>query len=156
MSALQGGHAGQGELWLVLSDPSLQQDQPERPRRRTLALCVSASCLLTSSVVRALESPAGCRMSFRDVVREHGRSLLCPAALRDAPITQLYCALNYSAAGRLDSLIGNFIEIVTRNQQMGLRGPEDKAGYAGPLSSDSAPRVNNRPEFDLLHLWICA
>uniref|UniRef100_H3CSW3 Scaffold protein involved in DNA repair n=1 Tax=Tetraodon nigroviridis TaxID=99883 RepID=H3CSW3_TETNG len=75
-------HQCQGELWLVLSDPSLQQDQPERPRRRTLALCVSASCLLTSSVVRALESPAGCRMSFRDVVREHGRSLLCPAALR--------------------------------------------------------------------------
>uniref|UniRef100_H3BWR4 Scaffold protein involved in DNA repair n=1 Tax=Tetraodon nigroviridis TaxID=99883 RepID=H3BWR4_TETNG len=69
---MQGGRAGQGELWLVLSDPSLQQDQPERPRRRTLALCVSASCLLTSSVVRALESPAGCRMSFRDVVREHG------------------------------------------------------------------------------------
>ncbi|KAM6989548.1 DNA repair-scaffolding protein [Tautogolabrus adspersus] len=67
---------GQGEVWLVLTDPSLQEERPERPCRRTVALCVSASCVLTSSVVKALSSPAACRMSFRDAIKEHG-ILLC-------------------------------------------------------------------------------
>lgn len=72
----QGSDGGQGEGWLVLTDPSLQEERPERPCRRTAALCVSTSCVLTSSVVRALKSSAACRASFRDVIREHGRSLL--------------------------------------------------------------------------------
>lgn len=74
-----GGGGGRGEVWLALTDRSLQEDAPERPRRRTLALCVSAACVLTSSVVRALGAPppgGGCRLSFTDVVREHGL-LLC-------------------------------------------------------------------------------
>ncbi|XP_034412045.1 DNA repair-scaffolding protein isoform X2 [Cyclopterus lumpus] len=75
---MQSRDVGQGEVWLVLTDPSLQEErrQPERPRRRTVALCVSTSCALTSSVLESLNSPAACRMSFRDVIREHG-VLLC-------------------------------------------------------------------------------
>ncbi|XP_010781674.1 DNA repair-scaffolding protein [Notothenia coriiceps] len=72
----QSSDVGQREVWLVLSDPSLQEEQPERPCRRTVALCVSTSCALTSSVLHALNSPAACRMSFRDAIREHG-VLLC-------------------------------------------------------------------------------
>ncbi|XP_036072292.1 DNA repair-scaffolding protein isoform X2 [Oryzias melastigma] len=65
---------GQREVWLVITDPSLQE--AERPRRRTLAVCVSASCVLTSSVLKALRSPAVCHLSFTDVIRENG-ALLC-------------------------------------------------------------------------------
>uniref|UniRef100_A0A3Q3X8Y9 Uncharacterized protein n=1 Tax=Mola mola TaxID=94237 RepID=A0A3Q3X8Y9_MOLML len=63
---------GQGEVWLVLTDPSLQEEQPERPCKRTVALCVNTSCVLTSSVLGALNSPAASRMSFRDAIKEHG------------------------------------------------------------------------------------
>ncbi|KAM6919238.1 DNA repair-scaffolding protein [Xenentodon cancila] len=73
---LQSADVGQGEVWLVLTDPSLQEEQPERPCSRTVALCVNTSCVLTSSVLNALKSPADCRMSFRDAIREHG-VLLC-------------------------------------------------------------------------------
>ncbi|XP_049453743.1 DNA repair-scaffolding protein isoform X1 [Epinephelus fuscoguttatus] len=73
---MQSTDVGQGEVWLVLTDPSLQEEQPERPCRRTVALCVSTSCVLTSSVLEALNSPAACHMSFRDAIREHG-VLLC-------------------------------------------------------------------------------
>ncbi|XP_022060170.2 DNA repair-scaffolding protein isoform X1 [Acanthochromis polyacanthus] len=73
---MQNTDVGQGEVWLVLTDPSLQEEQPERPCRRTVALCVNASCVLTSSVLKALNSPAVCRMSFRDAIKEHG-VLLC-------------------------------------------------------------------------------
>ncbi|XP_031721092.1 DNA repair-scaffolding protein isoform X4 [Anarrhichthys ocellatus] len=67
---MQSSDVGRGEVWLVLTDPSLQE--PERPRRRTVALCVSTSCALTSCVLKALNSPAACRMSFTDAIREHG------------------------------------------------------------------------------------
>lgn len=70
----QSSDVGQGEVCLVLTDPSLQEEQPERPCRRTVALCVNTSCALTSSVLEALKSPAACRMSFRDAIREHGRA----------------------------------------------------------------------------------
>ncbi|TKS79740.1 DNA repair-scaffolding protein [Collichthys lucidus] len=73
---IQSSDVGQGEVWLVLTDPSLQEEQPERPCRRTVALCVNTSCVLTSSVLEALNSPAVCRMSFRDSIKEHG-VLLC-------------------------------------------------------------------------------
>ena len=69
---LQGSDVGQGEIWLVLTDPSLQEEQPERPCKRTVALCVNTSCVLTSSVLRALNSPTASRMSFRDAIKEHG------------------------------------------------------------------------------------
>ncbi|XP_035026018.1 DNA repair-scaffolding protein isoform X1 [Hippoglossus stenolepis] len=72
----QSSDVGQGEVWLVLTDPSLQEEQPERPCRRTVALCVSTSCVLTSSVLEALRSPAACGLTFRDAITEHG-VLLC-------------------------------------------------------------------------------
>ncbi|XP_028987491.1 DNA repair-scaffolding protein isoform X2 [Betta splendens] len=73
---MQRCDVGRGEVWLALTDPSLQEEHLERPCRRTVALCVCASCALTSSVLEALKSPAACRMSFRDAVKEHG-VLLC-------------------------------------------------------------------------------
>ncbi|TNN64953.1 DNA repair-scaffolding protein [Liparis tanakae] len=77
---MQSSDVGQGEVWLVLTDPSLQEEEEERraerPCRRTVALCVSTSCALTSSVLESLDSPAAGRMSFRDVIVEHG-VLLC-------------------------------------------------------------------------------
>ncbi|XP_038159686.1 DNA repair-scaffolding protein isoform X2 [Cyprinodon tularosa] len=73
---MQSSDVGQREVWLVLTDPSLQEEQSERPCRRTVALCVSTSCVLTSSVLEALNSPAVCNMSFRDAIKEHGM-LLC-------------------------------------------------------------------------------
>ncbi|GAA6234051.1 DNA repair-scaffolding protein isoform X5 [Lates japonicus] len=73
---MQSSDVGQGEVWLVLTDPSLQEEQPERPCRRTVALCVSTSCVLTSSVLEALHSPAACCVLFRDAIKEHG-VLLC-------------------------------------------------------------------------------
>ncbi|XP_034559121.1 DNA repair-scaffolding protein [Notolabrus celidotus] len=73
---MQSIDVGQGEVWLVLTDPSLQEEQPERPCRRSVALCVNTSCVLTSSVLKALNSPAACRMSIRDAIKEHG-VLLC-------------------------------------------------------------------------------
>lgn len=71
----QSSDIGQSEVWLVLTDPSLQEEQPERPCRRTVALCVNTSCVLTSSVLKALNSPAACRMSFRDAIKEQGKVL---------------------------------------------------------------------------------
>ncbi|KAM4727814.1 DNA repair-scaffolding protein isoform 2-T2 [Anableps anableps] len=73
---MQSTNVGQREVWLVLTDPSLQEEKPERPCRRTVALCVSTSCVLTSSVLEALNSPAVCDMLFRDAIREHG-VLIC-------------------------------------------------------------------------------
>ncbi|XP_070700608.1 DNA repair-scaffolding protein [Pempheris klunzingeri] len=73
---MQSSDVGQGEVWWVLTDPSLQEEQPERPCRRTVALCVNTSCVLTSSVLEALNSPAACCMSFTDAIKEHG-VLLC-------------------------------------------------------------------------------
>ncbi|KAM9322505.1 LOW QUALITY PROTEIN: DNA repair-scaffolding protein [Pholidichthys leucotaenia] len=73
---MQSTDVGQGEVWLVLTDPSLQEKQPERPCRRTVTLCVNTSCVLTSSVLKALNCPAICCLSFRDAVKEHG-VLLC-------------------------------------------------------------------------------
>ncbi|KAM9349907.1 DNA repair-scaffolding protein [Symphorus nematophorus] len=73
---MQSSELGQGEVWLVLTDPSLQEEQPKKPCRRTVALCVNTSCVLTSPVLEALHSPAACRMSFTDAIKEHG-VLLC-------------------------------------------------------------------------------
>lgn len=68
----QKSNIGQGEFWLAITDHSLQDERLEGRLRRTAAVCVSASCALTSSVLEALNSPAACRMSFRDVIKEHG------------------------------------------------------------------------------------
>lgn len=76
MFPLQSSDVGQGEVWLLLTDPSLQEESPETPCRRTAALCVNTACVLTSSVLKAINSPAACRMSFRDAIKEHGSALL--------------------------------------------------------------------------------
>ncbi|KAM4552231.1 DNA repair-scaffolding protein [Odontesthes bonariensis] len=73
---IQSTDVGQGEMWLVLTDPSLQEEPPERPCRRTVTLCVNTSCVLISSVLEALNSPAVCHMTFRDAIRESG-GLFC-------------------------------------------------------------------------------
>ncbi|XP_028282569.1 DNA repair-scaffolding protein [Parambassis ranga] len=74
---MQSPDVGHGEVWMVLTDPSLQEEEcSERPCRRTVALCVNTSCVLTSSVLEALSSPAACRMSFRDAISEND-FLLC-------------------------------------------------------------------------------
>ncbi|XP_054621132.1 DNA repair-scaffolding protein [Dunckerocampus dactyliophorus] len=73
---IQSRHVGQGEVWLVLTDPSLQDGPSGRPCRRTAAVHVNTSCVLTSSVLKVLQSTAMCRLSFRDAIKEHG-VLLC-------------------------------------------------------------------------------
>ncbi|XP_069548023.1 DNA repair-scaffolding protein [Brachyistius frenatus] len=73
---MQSTDVGQGEVWLLLTDPSLQEDQPDLPCSRTAALCVNTSCVLTSSVLEALTSPSVCRLSFRDAIKEND-VLLC-------------------------------------------------------------------------------
>ncbi|KAL0966210.1 hypothetical protein UPYG_G00292350 [Umbra pygmaea] len=64
-----------GEVWLIVTDPSLQQPEVP-PCRRTLAVCMTTSCVLTSSVAKAISTPGVCYMSFRDAVKEHG-VILC-------------------------------------------------------------------------------
>ncbi|XP_077414947.1 DNA repair-scaffolding protein isoform X2 [Vanacampus margaritifer] len=73
---IQSCEVGQGEVWLVLTDQSLQDSSPDGPCRRTVALHVNASCALTSCVLQALNDPALCRLSFTDAIKEHG-VLLC-------------------------------------------------------------------------------
>lgn len=68
----QKSNIGQGEVWLAITDPSLQEERLEGPLRRTAAVCVNASCVLTSSVLEALNSPTAFCMSFTDVIKEHG------------------------------------------------------------------------------------
>ncbi|KAM6948710.1 DNA repair-scaffolding protein [Aplochiton taeniatus] len=75
-----GSDLSQAEVWLVVTDPSLQEGEEEEGREgacsRTLAVCVTTSCVLSNAVVMALGSSAACSMSFRDAVREHG-AILC-------------------------------------------------------------------------------
>nr|XP_057923354.1 DNA repair-scaffolding protein [Doryrhamphus excisus] len=73
---IQSSHIGQGEVWLVLTDPSLQDEASVKPCRRTMAVYVNTSCVLTSSVLKVFQSTAMCRLSFRDAIKEHG-VLLC-------------------------------------------------------------------------------
>uniref|UniRef100_A0A3B5AHB9 Scaffold protein involved in DNA repair n=1 Tax=Stegastes partitus TaxID=144197 RepID=A0A3B5AHB9_9TELE len=107
---------GQGEVWLVLTDPSLQEEQPETPRRRTVALCVNASCALTSSVLEALNSPAVCRMSFTDAIKERGK--VCPVEPE---------ALLESTTGPLQSLAEPQAETLPRPVRL------------DPLSAETTP-----------------
>ncbi|XP_029380304.1 DNA repair-scaffolding protein isoform X2 [Echeneis naucrates] len=73
---MQSSDVGHGEVWLVLTDPSLQEEHSEKPCRRTVALCVSTSCVLTSAVLEALHSSTAWCMLFRDAIKENG-VLLC-------------------------------------------------------------------------------
>ncbi|XP_034039996.1 DNA repair-scaffolding protein isoform X2 [Thalassophryne amazonica] len=73
---MEHNDVGQTEVWIVLTDPSLQEEQLERQCRRTVALCVKTSCVLTSPVLKALNSSPACSLSFTDALKEHG-VLLC-------------------------------------------------------------------------------
>ncbi|XP_016525231.1 DNA repair-scaffolding protein isoform X1 [Poecilia formosa] len=111
---MQSTDVGQGEVWLVLTDPSLQEEQPERPCRRTVALCVSTSCVLTSSVLEALNSPAVCDMSFRDAIREHG-VLLC-AEQSVIEVSSVQHKSSFETTTRQDSLSSSEPQVKTLPQ----------------------------------------
>ncbi|XP_027876731.1 DNA repair-scaffolding protein isoform X3 [Xiphophorus couchianus] len=115
---MQSTDVGRGEVWLVLTDPSLQEEQPERPCRRTVALCVSTSCVLTSSVLEALNSPAVCEMSFRDAIREHG-VLLCA----EQSVIEVYSVQpksSFETTTRQDSLSSSEPQVKTLPQPLRL------------------------------------
>ncbi|KAK6302760.1 hypothetical protein J4Q44_G00271150 [Coregonus suidteri] len=102
----QSGDVGQspGEVWLVVTDPSLQEDQQHEgpPCRRTLAVCVTTSCVLTSSVAKAISTPtpSACCLSFRDSVREHG-VILCveQSVVQLQPLVSVCCPETESTLG---------------------------------------------------------
>ncbi|KAM9845132.1 DNA repair-scaffolding protein [Aulostomus maculatus] len=121
---MQSSDVGQGEVWLVLTDPSLQDESSERPRMRTVALCVNASCVLTSLVFKALNSPAACRMSFRDAIKEHG-VLLC---VEDSVIE---ICTDVKAEGGLNS--------PARPRSQSLNEPTPKPVRLDPLGPEITP-----------------
>ncbi|XP_056452086.1 DNA repair-scaffolding protein isoform X1 [Gadus chalcogrammus] len=80
-ASILGDAVDQAEVWLSLTDPSLQEEGEGRaegggPCGRTVPVCISNSCVLTSSVAAAIRSPTAAILSFRDVVMENG-ALLC-------------------------------------------------------------------------------
>ncbi|XP_043990205.1 DNA repair-scaffolding protein isoform X1 [Gambusia affinis] len=115
---MQSTDVGHGEVWLVLTDPSLQEEQPERPCRRTVALCVSTSCVLTSSVLEALNSPAVCEMSFRDAIREHG-VLLC-AEQSVIEVSSVQHKSSFETTTRQDSCSSSELQVKTLPQPLRL------------------------------------
>ncbi|XP_052319829.1 DNA repair-scaffolding protein isoform X3 [Oncorhynchus keta] len=90
----QSSDQSPGEVWLVVTDPSLQEEQQSDgpPCRRTLAVCVTTSCVLTSSVAKAISTPSTFRLSFRDAVREHG-GILCveQSVVQLRPLVSVCC-----------------------------------------------------------------
>ncbi|XP_030069991.1 DNA repair-scaffolding protein isoform X2 [Microcaecilia unicolor] len=69
--------SGQQELWLFVTDAGLQAD-PEHSLEelRVVPVCVTASCILESSVIQALPASLPCIMYFRDALKENGR-IIC-------------------------------------------------------------------------------
>ncbi|XP_071233360.1 DNA repair-scaffolding protein-like [Salvelinus alpinus] len=98
----QSSDRSPGEVWLVVTDPSLQEEQQSggTPCRRTLAVCVTTSCVLTSSVAKAITTPSACRLSFRDAVREHG-GILCveQSVVLLLPLVSVCCPHTESTLG---------------------------------------------------------
>ncbi|XP_068197563.1 DNA repair-scaffolding protein isoform X2 [Antennarius striatus] len=103
---------GQGEVWLVLTDASLQREQPEMPCKRTVALCVNTSCVLTSSVLEALRSSAVCRISFRDAVKEHDLLLGVEQTVIDVCSEGPDGDIEHSSGPVSDSLSGPLTQLV--------------------------------------------
>ncbi|KAL4657294.1 DNA repair-scaffolding protein isoform X1 [Arapaima gigas] len=85
---LKSTDPGQSEFWLFVTDSSLQTGQ-EGEQQRTVPVYVSSSCVLLQEVARTLSQPSACRLTFKDVVKEHDavlcveRSLLQLEPLRD-------------------------------------------------------------------------
>lgn len=71
---LLSSNAGEREMLLFVTDPSLQTELNTEGNRRTVAVCLSPSSLIRSSVTQALETlqqqPV---LTFRDAVKEHGQ-----------------------------------------------------------------------------------
>ncbi|CAM4723689.1 unnamed protein product [Leuciscus chuanchicus] len=67
-------NAGEVEMLLFVTDPSLQTEPNTEGNGRTVAVCLSPSCLIRSSVTQALDAlqqqPV---LKFRDAVKEHGQ-----------------------------------------------------------------------------------
>ncbi|XP_037643021.1 DNA repair-scaffolding protein isoform X1 [Sebastes umbrosus] len=150
---MQSSDVGQCEVWLVLTDPSLQEEQPERPCRRTAALCVSTSCVLTSSVLEALNSPSVCRMSFRDAVREHGVLQCVEQSVVEMSVTQSLSepqAKTLPQPVRLDPLSPE----ITPNSVCSLSGVivgvDENTAYSWPAcnrcASDNLEMLAERPQ----------
>ncbi|KAG7455259.1 hypothetical protein MATL_G00254760 [Megalops atlanticus] len=72
---LQSAGPGRGEDWLFVTDPGLQQGEPEPEGdgcRRTVPVCVSAPGVLSPAVLQALSGASACSLTIKDAVKEHG------------------------------------------------------------------------------------
>ncbi|XP_059381052.1 DNA repair-scaffolding protein isoform X1 [Carassius carassius] len=71
---LLSSNAGEREMLLFVTDPSLQREPNSDGNRRTVAVCLSRSCLIQSSVTQALDAlqtqPV---LMFRDAVEENAQ-----------------------------------------------------------------------------------
>uniref|UniRef100_A0A8C1C632 DUF4503 domain-containing protein n=1 Tax=Cyprinus carpio carpio TaxID=630221 RepID=A0A8C1C632_CYPCA len=71
---LLSSNAGDREMLLFVTDPSLQREPNTDRNRRTIAVCLSSSCLIQSSVTQALDAlrtqPV---LMFRDAVEENAQ-----------------------------------------------------------------------------------
>ncbi|XP_016398848.1 DNA repair-scaffolding protein isoform X1 [Sinocyclocheilus rhinocerous] len=71
---LLSSDAGEREMLLFVTDPSLQREPNTDGNRRTVAVCLSPSCLIQSSVTQALDAlqtqPV---LMFRDAVKENAQ-----------------------------------------------------------------------------------
>ncbi|XP_051737475.1 DNA repair-scaffolding protein isoform X3 [Ctenopharyngodon idella] len=71
---LLSSNAGEREILLFVTDPSLQTEPNAEGNRRTVVVCLNPSCLIRSSVTQALDTlqqqPI---LKFRDAVKEHGQ-----------------------------------------------------------------------------------
>ncbi|XP_061111391.1 DNA repair-scaffolding protein isoform X2 [Conger conger] len=88
----QGSGPGQSEVWLFVTDPSLQREQEENEGlSRTLVVRVSSSCILHPAVLKALTTSSLCSLTFKDAVRKDGliqcseRSVIQLDTLTSAP-----------------------------------------------------------------------
>ncbi|XP_050953486.1 DNA repair-scaffolding protein [Labeo rohita] len=71
---LLSSNAGEREMLLFVTDPSLQMESSAEGNRRTVAVCLSPSCLIQSSVTQALDAPqAQPVLMFRDAVKENAQ-----------------------------------------------------------------------------------
>ncbi|XP_051543317.1 DNA repair-scaffolding protein [Myxocyprinus asiaticus] len=67
-------NAGEREMLLFVTDPSLQTEPRVEGNRRTVAVCLSPSCLIQSTVTQALDgSQQRPILRFKDAMKENGQ-----------------------------------------------------------------------------------
>ncbi|XP_051970402.1 DNA repair-scaffolding protein [Xyrauchen texanus] len=67
-------NAGKREMLLFVTDPSLQTEPRVEGNRRTVAVCLSLSCLIQSTVKQALDGPQQRPiLRFKDAMKENGQ-----------------------------------------------------------------------------------